>query len=209
MSLESGRYFETIGWMSADLRRSKGNKDPVKFSRRYLDANNVTYAVSHLSFHPVLYFSIYPFTLPSRMPGSTNCSFHQFHTGIPAAFAHTPLGVEITRGLQGIAKKYDLDHQFGVAPQDYHLSSVPFPSNASLLSLVANQVGFFFFNSPSGSFLGRCDRVCSITMNKVLPIGLAQGNNRSQIPNIIITNSGSLRFDLFKGSFTKNDQLIA
>jgi len=59
---------------------------------------------------------------------------------------------------------------------------VPFPSNASLLSLMADQV---------------------------LSIGLAQGNNRSQIPNIIITNSGSLRFDLFKGPFTKNDQLIA
>ena len=45
MALESGRYFETVGWMSANLNAAKGNSDPIKFSRRYLDPNNVTYAV--------------------------------------------------------------------------------------------------------------------------------------------------------------------
>lgn len=40
MALESGRYMETVGWMSATLP-SKG-KD-MKFSRRYLDNNRVTY----------------------------------------------------------------------------------------------------------------------------------------------------------------------
>jgi hypothetical protein len=34
-------------------------------------------------------------------------------------------------------------------------------------------------------------------------------NSRSHIPNIIIANSLLLRFDIFKGTFTKNDQLIA
>jgi len=151
MSLESGRYFETVGWMSADLKgkTGKNNKEAIKFTRRYLDPNNVTYA---------------------------------FHTGVSAAFAHTPLGEEITSGLNGITKKYDLTLQYGTAPQDFHIDAVPFPSNSSLLSLLADQV---------------------------LPIGLGVGNNRSQIPNIMITNSGSLRFDILKGTFTKNDQLIA
>jgi len=135
MSLESGRYFETVGWMSADLKgkTGKNNKEAIKFTRRYLDPNNVTYA---------------------------------FHTGVSAAFAHTPLGEEITSGLNGITKKYDLTLQYGTAPQDFHIDAVPFPSNSSLLSLLADQV---------------------------LPIGLGVGNNRSQIPNIMITNSGSLR----------------
>ncbi|KAG9005195.1 hypothetical protein FRB90_010506 [Tulasnella sp. 427] len=40
MALESGRYMETVGWMSATLP-SKGKE--MKFTRRYLDANRVTY----------------------------------------------------------------------------------------------------------------------------------------------------------------------
>ena len=41
------------------------------------------------------------------------------------------------------------------------------------------------------------------------PIVFAVNNTRAGTPNIIITNSGELRFDLFKGPFTKNDQLTA
>jgi 2',3'-cyclic-nucleotide 2'-phosphodiesterase (5'-nucleotidase family) len=39
MALESGRYMETVGWLSANLEKS-GN---LTLSRRYLDANRVTY----------------------------------------------------------------------------------------------------------------------------------------------------------------------
>ncbi|KAF8733290.1 hypothetical protein AX14_003932 [Amanita brunnescens Koide BX004] len=42
MSLESGRYMETVGWMSVNFTtpNTRGN---LSFSRRYLDANRVTY----------------------------------------------------------------------------------------------------------------------------------------------------------------------
>ncbi|KZT43442.1 hypothetical protein SISSUDRAFT_695204 [Sistotremastrum suecicum HHB10207 ss-3] len=148
MSLESGRYLETVGWMSAKLDK-KNPKANITFTRRYLDPNKVTYA---------------------------------YHTGLSGFLADTPLGLEVTAGLQAIAKKYDLTLQYGTAPQDYYLSRAPFPSNQSILSLLADQV---------------------------LPIGLAVNNSRANIPNIMITNSGSLRFDLFQGPFTKNDQLIS
>lgn len=42
---------------------------------------------------------------------------------------------------------------------------------------------------------------------QAVPYALAINNTRASIPNIIIINSWALRFDLFKGSFTKNDQL--
>jgi hypothetical protein len=42
MSLESGRYMETIGWLTAKLDK-KGSKKNITFSRRYLDPNRVTY----------------------------------------------------------------------------------------------------------------------------------------------------------------------
>ena len=41
------------------------------------------------------------------------------------------------------------------------------------------------------------------------PFVLAINNTRASIPNIIITNSGSQRFDVYAGPFTKNDQLTA
>lgn len=44
---------------------------------------------------------------------------------------------------------------------------------------------------------------------QVLPTAVALANpNRTSIPNIILANSGSQRFDLLKGPFTKNDQFI-
>jgi hypothetical protein len=39
-----------------------------------------------------------------------------------------------------------------------------------------------------------------------VPVALAINNTRASIPNIIIANSGSQRFDLYKGLFTVNDQ---
>lgn len=56
MSLESGRYMETVGWLSMDFDKSakKGGGSgylagngtgPLNFSRRYLDPNRVTFEV--------------------------------------------------------------------------------------------------------------------------------------------------------------------
>jgi hypothetical protein len=45
--------------------------------------------------------------------------------------------------------------------------------------------------------------------DKVLPTALAINNPRAQVPNIIIANSGLLRFDVLAGPFTRNDQLTA
>ena len=38
---------------------------------------------------------------------------------------------------------------------------------------------------------------------------LTVNNSRASIPNVMITNSGSQRFDLYAGPFTKNDQLTS
>lgn len=60
--------------------------------------------------------------------------------------------------------------------------SAPYPSNTSLLSLFAAQA---------------------------LPVALKLNNTRASIPAFFITNSGSQRFDVYSGAFTKNDQLTA
>lgn len=42
-----------------------------------------------------------------------------------------------------------------------------------------------------------------------MPVALAINNTRANISNVMITNSGSQRFDVFAGPFTKNDQLTS
>ena len=44
---------------------------------------------------------------------------------------------------------------------------------------------------------------------QAIPVALAVNNTRASIPNIIITNSGAQRFDVYAGPFTKNDLLTA
>ncbi|KAG0703328.1 Metallo-dependent phosphatase-like protein [Suillus ampliporus] len=149
MALESGRYMETIGWMSADLDAAKGNANNISFTRRYLDQNRVTY---------------------------------EYHTEMSNQTFDTAYGRSITYGLQELAVSFDLSYMYGTAPQDYTINQNPYPSNGSLLSLfIADAV----------------------------PYALSINNTRDSTPAIFITNSGSQRFNVFKGPFTKNDQLTA
>ncbi|KAJ7770978.1 Metallo-dependent phosphatase-like protein [Mycena maculata] len=147
MSLASGRYMETLGWMSVDL--SSGGTDNLTFSRRYLDANRVTY---------------------------------QFHTNRADRTFDTPEGRNITQGLLELEERFGLTYQYGVAPQDYTMTRSPYPSNGSILTLI---------------------------MEKAVPTVLALNTTRAGIPSIVITNSGSQRFDIYKGPFTRNDELTA
>ncbi|EPQ55273.1 Metallo-dependent phosphatase [Gloeophyllum trabeum ATCC 11539] len=148
MALESGRYMETVGWMSVNLDKP-GSTGNLTFTRRYLDPNRVTY---------------------------------QYHTSTSNSTFDTAQGTAITQGLLDLAQKYDLSYQYGVAPHDFTISQAPYPSENSSLSLF---------------------------IQKAAPVALTINNTRAGIPNIMITNSGSQRFDVYAGPFTKNDQLTA
>ncbi|KAK2467692.1 hypothetical protein APHAL10511_000286 [Amanita phalloides] len=128
MSLMSGRYMETVGWMSANLTE----KDKPTFTRRYLDANRVTY---------------------------------EYHTNQSEIMYNTVQGVSITQGLN------DLYERFGLGS--------PYPSNTSLLSEL---------------------------VDKALPYSLRVNNTDKNMHNIILINSGSMRFDIYRGTFDRNDQ---
>ncbi|KZT22467.1 hypothetical protein NEOLEDRAFT_1137924 [Neolentinus lepideus HHB14362 ss-1] len=148
MALESGRYMETVGWLSVDLDKP-GSTGNLTFTRRYLDPNRVTY---------------------------------QYHTSTSNGTFDTSQGKAITQGLLNLAEKYDLSYEYGVAPHDFTLSRAPYPSENSSLSLF---------------------------IQKAAPVALTINNTRANIPNIMITNSGSQRFDIYSGPFTINDQLTA
>jgi 2',3'-cyclic-nucleotide 2'-phosphodiesterase (5'-nucleotidase family) len=84
----------------------------------------------------------------------------------------TEAGTNVSTAITHARKELNLDHAFGCAPQDYWLNRAPYPSNSSLLTWLEKQV---------------------------LP---ATFNTTTPNPSIIITNSGALRFDIFKGPFT-------
>jgi len=106
----------------------------------------------------------------------------EFHTKTNSFNFDTAHGQSITKGLNDLSKKFDLSFQFGTAPHDFTLSQSPYPSNNSLLTLF---------------------------IENAVPVALAINNSRASIPNVMITNSGSQRFDIYAGPFTKNDQLTA
>jgi hypothetical protein len=123
MALESGRYMETVGWLSKHpilLQKisptkkcpgakldQKGSTGNITFSRRYLDPNRVTYEASYMVRLCLYSLRIY---------------IKQYHTGVSSNAYDTAAGQSITQGLDNLAESFDLDFLFGTAPQDYTLS---------------------------------------------------------------------------------------
>ncbi|GAA5931408.1 hypothetical protein JCM1841_001659, partial [Sporobolomyces salmonicolor] len=90
-----------------------------------------------------------------------------------------PQGKEITRTLAETAKRFNLTEKFGLAPQDYFLYHYPATSPHSIFQLLTA---------------------------KVLPL-MIRREDRPHKPFTVL-NTGSVRFDVFKGAFTRNDHWI-
>ncbi|KAL8713093.1 MAG: hypothetical protein Q9225_006831 [Loekoesia sp. 1 TL-2023] len=123
--LESGRYMETVGFMSITGLSTGGKSDShsaganananaksmlaagPKFSRRYIDNN--------------LY------------------SFHQ-HTSLNSTTFPTSHGRNVSAMIASARKALDLDHGFGCAPTDLWTNRAPFPSENSIFSWLQTEV---------------------------------------------------------------------
>ncbi|KAI1099259.1 Metallo-dependent phosphatase-like protein [Jackrogersella minutella] len=111
-AIASGRYFETIGWMSVDGIKKKAGNGPsaeatVSFKRRYIDNN--------------LY------------------GLH-YHTGLNETTFPTEHGRNVTKLITDDRKALRLDESFGCAPQDLWMSRAPYPHNSSIFSWLETQV---------------------------------------------------------------------
>ncbi|KAF9138054.1 hypothetical protein BG015_002524 [Linnemannia schmuckeri] len=152
--LSSGRFMETLGWLSVDGIRDRACRveancvgKNLTVTRRYLDTNVYTYKKHSLA-HPKQKFDTWK-------------------------------GRSITREIFKLRKTLNLSNTIGCAPQDYYLARYPYTDARSLLNLVANEV---------------------------LPTAVV--NASRPYPGVVIINSGSQRFDLFKGPFTLDDTYI-
>ncbi|KAG6367588.1 hypothetical protein INS49_001781 [Diaporthe citri] len=108
--IASGRYFETIGWMSIDgiAKKSKDvETTAVSFNRRYIDNNLLGL-------------------------------YH--HTGLNESTFPTEHGRNVSELIAKARTALDLDQKFGCAPQDYWMARTKYPSNDSVFTLLDQQV---------------------------------------------------------------------
>jgi len=97
------------------------------------------------------------------------------HTGKDKTSFPTHHGKNVSTAITDARKKLNLDKTYGCAPKDYWLNRAPFPSENSLLSWLQNHV----------------------------LVDVAKGNlSAGSHPTAVITNTGAMRFDIFKGPFT-------
>jgi hypothetical protein len=113
-TLQSGRYMETVGWMSIDGIKPKHkeksvsvSKTDLTFQRRYIDNN------------------LYGF---------------YYHTGLNESSFHTERGMNVSKTIHEVRQSMNLDQTFGCAPQDYWLNRAKYPSKDSAFSLVADEI---------------------------------------------------------------------
>ncbi|PQK08257.1 hypothetical protein BB8028_0001g03350 [Beauveria bassiana] len=156
IAMASGRYLETIGWMSADGIKTtnadvetdmRSTTASAQFTRRYMDNN--------------LYGMYY-------------------HSGTNASTFDTRQGKRVTNMIARARKALDLDHKFGCAPKTLWVSRAKYPSEDSIYSWLENEV---------------------------LP-GIVQHPKRKDKARLAILNTGGIRFDIFKGPFTRDSTYI-
>lgn len=104
-----------------------------------------------------------------------------FHAGLkhPGSLT-TEHGRFARTAMDAVADAWNLTELFGVVPEDYFLDRVPYGHRNSLLTLVSERI-----------------------LPEIVRPAHAE---RKHHPNVILLNSGSQRFDVLSGPFTKNDQ---
>lgn len=106
-----------------------------------------------------------------------------FHAGLThAGGLSTDRGRYVRAVMDRVAHAWNLTLLFGLVPRDYYLDRYPANASQSLLALMAG---------------------------RILPDIVRPANARhTAVPTLLLLNSGSQRFDVLAGPFTKNDQYI-
>lgn len=156
VGLESGRYMETIGFMSVTGLSSE-KKDKVlpsaaslKFARRYMD-NNL--------------FSMH------------------YHSGLNETTFPTEEGNNASTAIHAARSKLRLNKLRGCSPVDLFVNRAPYPHKQSIFTWLEQSV------LPSE--LGKSSRVTK------------EGKKA-----LVLTNTGAMRFDIFRGPFTRDTEYL-
>ena len=191
--LEAGRYCETLGWLSMsgfDGSNSgfKGaaNPDGVPNPTRKavkVKSNTTTTAVATsttASSTPSSISTSSPFVYARRYLDWNRYTF-AYHTtadGKKKKF-DTAAGLEVTADLTEARVTLNLGEVYGCVPDFYCMTCVAFNDSRSIFTLLS-------------------DALATVVVSP----------NRTDKARIIISNTGGIRFDLYKGPFTFDDNFI-
>ncbi|KAB8295945.1 hypothetical protein EYC80_008765 [Monilinia laxa] len=164
--LQSGRYMETVGWMSIDgIKNDEKKGTPGK---------EVTSGVQDTDLEKRASMSFQRRYIDNNLYG------YHFHTGLNDTTFQTEHGKNVSNFITKARNALNLDHNFGCAPRDLWMSRAKYPSKDSLFSWLGDEVMPDVVSHP----------------------------DRKDIPTIAITNTGAMRFDIFKGTFTRDTTFI-
>lgn len=165
-ALESGRFLETVGWVSADKIDTKSADSQVEFTRAYIDVN-----LRSFSHHTNT-------SLEEKREETDNTNDYGLE------YFHTSKGQEVTQKIKKFRKSLDLDKTYGCVPRNYLTDRAAFPGKNSLYSLLQDSV---------------LNRLVGDTVPK---------ERSTDHPRFILINTGSIRFDMFAGPYTKDTGYI-
>ncbi|KAI9841939.1 MAG: hypothetical protein M1838_003335 [Thelocarpon superellum] len=188
--IESGRYCETLGWVSISGINSStytGKTEPYGVPNPSQPARVVGSSSSTVST-----ISTISSPAPSAAPHSQNPSSllysrryldwnrrtFEYHASGSQDF-DIPSGVNVTGDITADRLALNLSTLYGCAPDTYCLSCEPFGAPGSIFSLLEKALAATVINA-----------------------------SRASMPRLIIVNTGSVRFDLVKGPFTYDDSFI-
>lgn len=110
-------------------------------------------------------------------------NLHSFYTHSNKSLEdfHTKLGKQVTKKLEALREQLGITRVYGYVPQDYLVIDNSYPGNTSLYTFLEQNV------------LVRLE---------------GDGKNKKPSSRSVMINSGSIRYDLYKGPFTKDTMYI-
>ncbi|KAE8454485.1 hypothetical protein EG329_000108 [Mollisiaceae sp. DMI_Dod_QoI] len=105
---------------------------------------------------------------------------YYYHTGLNETTFSTEHGRNVSDQIHKARKAEALDELYGCAPKDLWLNRAPYPSKDSLVTWLETEI---------------------------VP-AVAVKADRKDIPRLVITNTGAMRFDIFRGPFTRDTTYI-
>ncbi|KIW68784.1 hypothetical protein PV04_04705 [Phialophora macrospora] len=168
LGIASGRYCETVGWVSVNGLPNNVTKakSPMGSATRITQKPSAVPGVKPYLNSTLSY---------SRQYLDFNRYSFEFHTGTNEQTFNSSVGVAISRNITASVESIpELTQKLGCCPGDYYLDRFPISSNQSLFNYLTNVV---------------------------FPAVVADPN-RTDMPRIVLTNTGGFRYDLLKGPFT-------
>lgn len=116
----------------------------------------------------------------SRMYIDNNLYSMYHHTRLNSSTFHSEKGKNISKAIKDARSALNLDDTFGCSSKNLWTNRAQYPSNDSIFSWLE-------------------ERVLPDVINE---------SSRADMPRLVIVNTGGIRYDIFKGPFTKDSTFI-